>query len=184
MENSLLQPKKQHDAWYKEPWLLLVVGGPVLVVCASIITGFVAWRGSDKVVAADYYKQGLMINTDIHRDAKARAMALQAHIQFDAATRSIKMLLQGNTSLPDVVQISLASADANANSVNEVVRRLPMTQIQSGVYIANLPAGKGDAVKPLGGNKLLHIKVETTDWRLTGDWFDPEQRQAELKAAK
>jgi hypothetical protein len=184
MENSLLQHKKQHDAWYKEPWLLLVAGGPLFVVCASITTGIIAWRGSDKVVAADYYKQGLMINTDIHRDAKARAMALHANIQFDAVARTIKMVLQGNTNLPDVVQISLASADSNANSVSEVVRRLPMTQIQSGVYIANLPEAKTEGTKPLGNNKLLHIKVETTDWRLTGDWFDPEQRQAELKAIK
>lgn len=184
MENSLLQVPKKPDAWYKEPWLLLVVGGPMFVVCASIITGVIAWRGSDKVVAADYYKQGLMINTDIHRDAKARELGLHANISFDHASRSIKMLLQGQGKLPEVVQISLASADANANSVNEVVRRLPMEQLQSGVYVANLPAGKIDASKPLGNNKLLHIKVETTDWRLTGDWFDPEQRQAELKAAK
>ena len=81
---------KKKDKWYKEPWLLLVVGGPAVVVCASIFTGALAFLGADKVVADDYYKQGLMIDKDIQRDAKARDLQLSATLNFDSSTNSNK----------------------------------------------------------------------------------------------
>ena len=49
MEATLSLKPKKRDVWYKEPWLLLVAGGPAFVVVASIITGYIAIKGSDKV---------------------------------------------------------------------------------------------------------------------------------------
>ena len=179
MNTSLLQQKTKRDIWYKEPWLLLVVGGPLVVVIASIFTGVLAWRGSDKVVAEDYYKQGLMINKDLLRDAKARELQLSAAITLDLAAGRLKMALAANKDLPDTVQLSLASSDGAATSVTEVIRRLPMKQVRPGEYEGDLSSSF-----LLAKIKLFHVKDETTEWRLTGDWFDPEQRQARLFAAK
>ncbi len=181
MNTSLFEPKAKKDLWYKEPWLLLVVGGPLVVVCASIATGVLAWQGSDKVVAEDYYKQGLMINKDIQRDAKARALNLSASITLDLAAAKLKMQLSANEKLPETVQVSLASSGGKSSSVTEVIRRLPMKQIQPGIYEGDL-----NSISSLSLNsvKLLHVKVETTEWRLTADWFDPEQRLVHLTAAK
>jgi len=181
MEASLMPPKSRRDTWYKEPWLLLVAGGPAFVVCASIYTGYVAMRGADKVVAEDYYKQGLMINKDIQRDAKARELQLNAYINADFARSKIILQLSGKGSLPDNIQLSLANAAKGGNSVSEVIRRLPLKQIAPGQYEGELklmPHGGEDAVR------LFHIKLETTDWRLTGDWFDPGQKPVQLNAAK
>ena len=36
--------------WWREPMLWLVVGGPALVVVASLATAVIAWRGADPVV--------------------------------------------------------------------------------------------------------------------------------------
>ncbi|MFZ6749647.1 FixH family protein [Undibacterium sp. Ren11W] len=181
MNSILLQQKTKKDIWYKEPWLLLVVGGPLIVVCASLFTGMIAFRGADKVVAEDYYKQGLMINKDIQRDARARALALSATITLDLAAGKLKMQLAANQTMPDTVQVSLASADKKTSSVTEVIRRLPMRQIQAGSYEGDLNLSSNLSIAAV---KLLHVKVETTEWRLTGDWFEPEQRQAHLAAAK
>ncbi|MDO8701494.1 MAG: FixH family protein [Undibacterium sp.] len=179
MDASLLQQRVKKDLWYKEPWLLLVVGGPLIVVCASIVTGVLAWRGSDKVVAEDYYKQGLMINKDLLRDSKARELQLSASITLDLAANRLKMTLSANRDLPDTVQVSLASSGKGLTSVTEVIRRLPMKQLRPGEFEGDLSSNFS-----LASVKLFHVKVETTEWRLTGDWFDPEQRQARLTAAK
>lgn len=181
MDTSLLQPKKKRDIWYQEPWLLLVVGGPLIVVFASIFTGILAWRGSDKVVAEDYYKQGLMINKDLLRDAKARELQLSALLTLDLVAGRLKMTVSANKDLPETVQVSLASSAKGVASVTEIIRRLTMKQTRPGEYEGdlNLPSNLS-----MTATKLLHVKVETSEWRLTGDWFDPEQRQVQLLAAK
>ncbi|MFZ6844787.1 FixH family protein [Undibacterium sp. RuTC16W] len=180
MSAIFMQVKPKADRWYKEPWLLLVVGGPAIVVCASLFTGFLAWRGADKVIAEDYYKQGLMINKDIQRDARARALQLTSAITLDSSGR-VLMQLSGNGVLPDTVQLSLANAAANATSVNELVRRLPLKQIVPGSYEGHLPAQSSSSFNQV---KLFHAKLETSEWRLTGDWFNPEQKPLQLQAAK
>lgn len=36
--------------WWREPMLWLVLGGPAVVVLASVITAVLAWQGADPVV--------------------------------------------------------------------------------------------------------------------------------------
>ncbi|MBC3874935.1 FixH family protein [Undibacterium flavidum] len=180
----LTQPVKK-DLWYKEPWLLLVVGGPLIVVCASLFTGFIAFRGADQVVAKDYYRQGLMINTNLQRDAKAREMALQAGLQLDIASKKIVMQLKSKQALPDLVQLSLASSGAASGSVEEVIRRLPLKPIGDGRYEADLSQDKKfETAIQSGVLHILHVKLETNDWRLTGDWLDPMQRNLALSPSR
>ncbi|MFZ6846804.1 FixH family protein [Undibacterium sp. RuRC25W] len=171
---------KKKDHWYKEPWLLLVVGGPLVVVCASIFTGALAFLGSDKVVAEDYYKQGLMIDKDIQRDAKARELQMSATLNFDATSNKIRMKLEGKGAFPNSLQLSIASAASDGMSVAEIIRRLPMTQVSPGVY-----EGDSKLISNISSNsvKLFHLKLEASDWRLTGDWFEPEQKVAQLRAS-
>ncbi|MBC3884871.1 FixH family protein [Undibacterium griseum] len=178
MMNAILTPKKA-DKWYKEPWLILVVGGPLTVVCASIFTGIIALTGADKVITEDYYKQGLMINKDIQRDAKARAQHLSAQVSLDASRNKVLVHLEGNGTLPDSLQMSLANAAKGAATVDEIIRRLPLKQIAPGRYEGDLKIISSISSSSV---KLFHIKLETTDWRLTGDWFEPEQKVAQLTA--
>lgn len=39
--------------WWREPMVWLVVGGPVSVVCASIVTAVIAWHGADAMVSVE-----------------------------------------------------------------------------------------------------------------------------------
>ncbi|MBI3284178.1 MAG: FixH family protein [Burkholderiales bacterium] len=181
MSAVLMPLKLKKDPWYKEPWLLLVAGGPAIVVCASIYTGIVAMRGSDKVVAEDYYKQGLMVNKDIQRDARAKELQLAASVALDLTAGRMKIHLTGTEALPDTVQLSLANAVAGASSVNEVIHRLQMRQVTPGNYEGDLKLLSNLASSSV---KLFHVKIETSNWRLTGDWFEPEQRAVQLNAAK
>ena len=79
--------------------------------------------------------------------------------------------------MPDSVQLSIATSGAQSGSVEEVVRRLPLKLVGDSKYsvdLSQLMEGKNRL--DLERVKLLHIKLETNEWRLTGDWYDPLQK--------
>jgi len=161
---------QKRDSWKKEPWLLLVIGGPLSVVCASLFSGYLAFNGADKVVSEDYYKQGLMINTDLMRDAQARKLQLHAdlHLQADG---QINLNLQGLGQLPDSVLLSVATS--TEDELVETTHRLPLIKTGQGEYQGILSSAK---------SPLMHIKLEGGNWRLTSDWHHPLQTDLLIKA--
>jgi hypothetical protein len=56
-------------AWYGHVWPWLLFGGPAIVVVASIFTAWLAVRSDDGLVAADYYKRGLLVNQRLPANA-------------------------------------------------------------------------------------------------------------------
>jgi len=158
------------DNWKKEPWLLLVVGGPLSVVCASLFSGYLAFSGADKVVAEDYYKQGLMINADLMRDQEARNLKLNAVLHLNADGQ-INLNLQGEGQLPDSILLSVATS--TNDQLVESTHRLPLLKIAPGQYHGTLAD-----VKP----SIMHIKLEGGKWRLTDDWHHPLQSDLEIRA--
>jgi hypothetical protein len=48
--------------WYRHRWPWLLIAGPALAIVASLASAWLAVVSDDGVVAADYYKQGLLIN--------------------------------------------------------------------------------------------------------------------------
>lgn len=176
MDSLLLTPeKKTQDHWYREPWLLLVVGGPLSVVIAAIFTGFIAFQGADPVVSKDYYRQGLMVNKDILRDANAKSLQMHAAIRIDQLAGQVIVDLGGKGTLPEKLQLSLALNDGK--SVLEKVRRLELLSQGNGRYLADWSvSGESD--------KLWHVKLEGADWRLTGDWRNPQSSGLNLSAPK
>ena len=65
-------------AWYREPWPWLLFGGPAIVVVASLATAVIAIRSDDGLVAADYYKQGLLVNQRLPKSGLAPPTASTA----------------------------------------------------------------------------------------------------------
>ncbi len=167
---TTLPALQKSDSWKKEPWLLLVVGGPLSVVCASLFTGYLAFSGADKVVSEDYYKQGLMINKDLMRDAEARTLKLNAQLHLQAGGQ-VDLKLQGQGELPASVLLSVATS--SADSVAESTHRLPLQQIAPGAYRGSLTGIN---------SQIMHIKLESSGWRLTGDWHQPLQTDLQIKA--
>lgn len=167
---TTLPSLQKSDSWKKEPWLLLVIGGPLAVVCASLFTGYLAFSGADKVVTEDYYKQGLMINTDLMRDAQARKMQLHAEMHL-MADGQINLALTGVGGLPKSVLLSVATS--NHEDLVETTHRLPLQQTASGQYQGNLANVNAN---------IMHIKLEGGNWRLTSDWHNPLQTDLQIGA--
>jgi len=176
--SEFFTPKKtKKDLWYKEPWMLLVVGGPVVVVIAAIITGFIAWQGEDKVISKDYYKRGLNINKDIYRDAKANEYKMLAKAQLDGVTGKVLLQLEGKTQLPASALLSVSTS--SRTSVYEQIQKISLSQVQPGIYEGTL---KMPSTTDSASLALWHVQIEAADWRLTADWHDPMHTSLELKA--
>ncbi len=69
--------------WWRHGHLWLVLGGPAVVVVASIVTAVIAARGADGLVAEDYYRRGVEINRQLARE---RALMPAAQARNHAAT--------------------------------------------------------------------------------------------------
>src|SRR4051812_16446363 len=122
MEAIFTTVKSKQTRWYKEPWLLLVLGGPLIVIVASIYTAILAYRGADHVIAPDYYKRGLAINQDIRRDLVARDRGMEAALQIDQSTHAVTLKLAGQGELPPILMLNLARAAGKGN--DEIVLKV------------------------------------------------------------
>lgn len=56
------QPPQTADVWWREPYVWMVIAGPLAVIIACIITWGFIMRAPDALVAEDYYRQGIEIN--------------------------------------------------------------------------------------------------------------------------
>jgi len=174
--NDFFIPKKHTgEHWYQEPWMLLVLGGPAVVVIAAIVTFYMAWQGSDNVISKDYYKQGVNIDKDINRDTKAGEYKLAGDIKVDSSGK-IQLQLEGATRLP--ADILMVVSSYSRGSEYEATQKTTLTQVKSGMYEGSI---KIQPAPDSANLKLWHVKIEGPDWRLTADWHDPLNRSLQLK---
>ena len=76
----------------------LVVGGPLLVVVAAIVTAFLALGSADPVVDPNYYRHGIEINRTLRPALNARNTAAA-----DAAKAAAEAKAAADRQLPAVV---------------------------------------------------------------------------------
>lgn len=176
MTDFYIPKKTVHDHWYKEPWMLVVLGGPLIVVIAAIFTFYLAWQDSDNVLSRDYYKQGLNIDKDIQRDARAAEYKLVAGLKIDTAAGKALLHLEGANSLPASVQLILSAA--TRASEYEAVQKITLSQTNGGNYegIIKIPSAADNT-----SLQLWHVKIQGADWRLTSDWHDPLHSPLQIK---
>lgn len=72
-------------SWWREPMMWLVVGGPLSVVVASVVTLVLVLRHPDPLVAEDYYRRGLEINKTLAHQPALQARNHAAAPAEDAA---------------------------------------------------------------------------------------------------
>jgi uncharacterized protein len=66
--------------WWTYGHLWLVISGPLVVVVAALVTGWIAVRHQDPVLSKDYYRQGVEINKTLEQQGSlAPAMAARNH---------------------------------------------------------------------------------------------------------
>lgn len=89
-ENSLgTLANRQILPWWKEPSMWLVVGGPVSVIVACIITGIVIWHSPESVVAEDYYQKGINVNKTLSEKPEDRTLAPAQQVRNHVMTPQV-----------------------------------------------------------------------------------------------
>ena len=77
---STLPPSEQVPCapWWRFGHVWLLIAGPVSVVAAGVVTGWIAVRGQDPVIDSNYYQNGLRINQQLMQHSeKSLAPAIQ-----------------------------------------------------------------------------------------------------------
>jgi len=75
-------PLQTEQKWYQNPFVWLVIGGPLVVVVASFITLYLAITHPDPAID-DYYRKGIEINKTLdaqgqESQSESMAPAIQA----------------------------------------------------------------------------------------------------------
>ncbi len=53
--------------WWKEPYVWMVISGPLSAVIACAITAIYILRGPDAVVSEDYYREGIALGQEVQK---------------------------------------------------------------------------------------------------------------------
>lgn len=78
--NSPLKDVPPQRPWWKFGYVWLVISGPVVVVIAAVVSGWIALRQADPVLTDDYYRQGIEINKKLEQQGSfAPAVAARNH---------------------------------------------------------------------------------------------------------
>jgi hypothetical protein len=137
-------------AWYREPWPWIVMAPPAVAVVAGIATWWIAAHGADGLVAEDYYRQGLAVNRDLAREARARVLGLSAEVTMGGG--HLRVRLEG--AAPEALFVHLVHRTRAGYD-----QRLRLARVGGGVYES--------AMSPLApGGWRVRIEDPQSTWRI------------------
>lgn len=145
--------------WYREPWPWFLAAGPAIVVVAGIFTAGLAVRSFDGMVADDYYKQGLAVNRELAREARARELSIGARIEFEPGHSHVRVALAGDA--PRTLTLRLVHPTIAAED-----RVATLKPDSPGVYAGAIAAPTG---------RSMHVRIEDPErrWSVAGEWKAP-----------
>jgi hypothetical protein len=65
--SSVPKPGLTDRPWWKEPYVWMVIAGPLSAVIACAITAVYILRGPDAVVSEDYYREGIALGQEVQK---------------------------------------------------------------------------------------------------------------------
>jgi hypothetical protein len=83
MKSPLNKPDEGITPWYKEPWMFLVVGVPVIAVCWGMVIITLAVTGKDSLVSDSYYKDGMAYTENNEFIDKAKRLQVKATMTYN-----------------------------------------------------------------------------------------------------
>jgi hypothetical protein len=128
------------------------MAGPGIVVVACLGTAWLALKSDDGLVAADYYKQGLMINRKVPRAEDDPARGVGAVVTVTAAG-SVRARIEGVAAVPGDVRLRLTRLGGGDDEFVQLARAAD----GDGDYVGILSA-------PPAGRWV--VTLESRAWRL------------------
>lgn len=156
--------------WYKERWPWILMTGPAVVIVAGVMTLWLAVVSNDGLVTDDYYKQGLAVNQQLHRNQQASHLGLHADVMRAGANIRLLLGAEGEAKLPQAITLRLAHPTRAGQD-----QAIPMVLEAPGFYTGKLT---GD----IAGRWLVSIEDPAGQWRLQGEWQADSEEPLRLMA--
>lgn len=168
---TVLPDMQRAKPWYghRWPWFLMI--GPVAVILAGLYTGWLAFSRPDALVVDDYYKQGKAINQDLRRDHVATSLGLSLSLRYDPAAGKLSgRLLSHGQPIAGALRIQLIHSTQPARDISRDAQ-----PDQNGEFSVALP---------LLERARWQVQIENghRDWRLSGVWKWPQQKNVDINA--
>lgn len=146
--------------WYRYPMVWMMMAIPFSAIVMGVILLWLAITTDDGLVADDYYKQGMTINLNLHRDIQAQEKGVSAALEMNRSEGLIRINLALNKgeleNYPDTLQLKLQYATKDDNDV-----QLLLNHGQDNRYI-------GLIKQPLIQGKW-YLELSAGEWRLNGN---------------
>jgi hypothetical protein len=155
-------------AWYREPFVWLIVSFPLIAVIAGFFTLYLAIQSKDGLVVDDYYQKGKEINMSLARDRAAARHGLRAGIALDTAKQTVVVQLSVTRGQPLPEMLNLRWLHATRAGFD---RKQLLTRSSDGRYRSAFPE-----LTP--GH--WYVQIEAQDWRLQGSLRIPGEVHLDL----
>lgn len=148
-----------HPAWYRQPWMWLVVGLPLTSVVASLWMVALSVIHRDDLVQDDWYNAGRTINLDMDAEKHAQTMGLLGTLTLEPATPAVRITITHAETLPATLQLLVAHNTLASEDMTTI-----LTRTADGSWYGTLPR------LPVGKRHLTLQPIvpagDKTRWRL------------------
>ncbi len=156
--------------WYKNRWPWILMVGPAVVIVAGVITAWLALVSNDGLVTDDYYKQGLTVNQQLHRDHYASQLGLRADLMRSGM--SVRLLLSARDAKDFPKEVAIKLAHPTRAGLDQTLKMVSEGQ---GFY-------NGKLSQDVSGRWLVSIEDPSGEWRLQGEWLADSEEPLRLVA--
>jgi hypothetical protein len=169
MEPTMNVARIDTTPWYRQRWPWLVMLPPIAAIVGCTITIVLAVRSADGVVAADYYKRGLGINTQLARSEAAARAGLRAEVWVDgvAAGETVRLRLAADQPVNVGPELKIRLVHPGRDGADREAILRPMAA-SSGVTASDFQGAWGKSA-PIPAGVNWRVVIEGGDWRLDGD---------------
>jgi hypothetical protein len=150
--------------WYKQFWPWFILSPLLIVICAGFWMLYISIVTSDGVIADNFYKDGLGIETRTEQDALARNMDLQAQLKWIEPNLEVK-LSGAMTGYPNQLSLLIIFPTQSARDVSVLLNHQG-----AGIYTGQLD-------ESVSGQRQLMIEPiidqSSSMWRLHANTMLP-----------
>ena len=154
--------------WYRQGWPWFLISLPAIAVIGGAVTFYLAARSFDGPVTQDYYKQGLAINVEITRAARAAELGVSAEVMLEglSAGDRVRVTVHAAQPLPPEAALQLRLAHPgrrDADRAATLARAAIADDQRSATYVGEW---SGDAAAKPAHPVAWQAVLETREWRV------------------
>lgn len=156
--------KSSSQAWYKNPYVWLVIALPMSAVIGGIATVIITSNNQPDMVVDDYYKKGKAINQELalYKAAASQGVELSVEISDDI------IMVENNGNYP-ALKVSLIHSTIKNNDLSIVLTPNAKSQLT------------GVLEQPLSGKWQIIIEPMDGSWKVRSDIALPTEGRFQLK---